>query len=308
MNPMKKLISILSLSLLFTACEETDILDQTGKLEVNDFNLPYLPNGYFYEGWLLVDGSYVSVGTINNDSIANNRARFSQIEVNDLNQAQAFAITVETSGNPAPSNYVLLLGQFNGNIAELTTDAELPNGILSISNRISGSYTVQNATVPSSDAGNYTENGIWFFKGTGNEKEKTLNLDYQGLNYQAWVQKVENNSLNTLNMGVITSDTLADNWRGFTKPEYQPNTPKFPGEDFLQQPATGTIYPENFFPMNVRGTKVFITPILPNYSSTTEPFPIILLEATIPQNAVVDPYLTREFQKNTQYRAKAIKQ
>lgn len=304
---MKKLLAVLSISFLFYSCEETDILVETGKMELTDFNLPNLPTGFNYEAWLLVDASYVSVGKFNNDSLLNNRARFSNIEVNDLANAQSFAITVETSGSPAPSNYVLLVGDFNGNSAILTPSGEISNGIMPLANRISGAFTVQTPTIPVEDMDSFAENGIWFFKGTGDQKETTIDFEYEDLQYQAWLLKPQQNVIYELNMGVITSDTLSDNWRGFTLPTYQNNTPKFAGEDFLQQPTTGTEFPTGYFPLNVQGGEVIITPILSSYVSATEPFPIILLRGTIPANATNDPNQSYPLEINTNFGAKATK-
>jgi hypothetical protein len=304
---MKKIIALLSISLLFSSCEETDILVKTGQMEITDLNLPLLPDGFNYEAWLLVDASYVSVGKFNNDSIQNNRARFSNIEVNDLADAQSFAITVENSGSPAPSNYVLLVGNFNGNTANLTVDAELSNGVLPLAKRITGSFTVQTATIPHEDLENYGVNGIWFFKGSGNARETTIHFEYEDLQYQAWVRKPYENTYYDLNMGVITSDTLSDNWKGFTLPSYQNNTPKFAGEDFLQQPSTGTTYPLNYFPLDVRGSEVLITPILPNYNNPTNPFPITLLKGFVPEGIGNDTNQTYPLEINTHFGAKAVK-
>lgn len=304
---MKKIIALLSISLLLLSCEETDILVKTGKMEITDLNLPLLPDGFNYEAWLLVDASYVSVGKFNNDSIQNNRARFSNIEVNDLADAQSFAITVENSGSPAPSNYVLLVGNFNGNTANLSVDAELTNGVLPLAKRISGSFTVQTATIPQEDLGNYGVNGIWFFKGTGDSIETTIHFEYEDLQYQAWVRKPYENTHYDLNMGVITSDTLSDNWKGFTLPSYQNNTPKFAGEDFLQQPSTGTTYPSNYFPLDVRGSEVLITPILSNYNNPTTPFPITLLKGYVPEGIGNDANQTYPLEINTNFGAKAVK-
>ncbi len=290
--------------IILWSCEETEIINETGKMQVTDFNLPTLPEGYYYEGWLLVDGSYVSVGNITNDSITNGVARFSSIEVTDLNTAQSFAITVETSGSAAPSNYVLLVGNFDGSTANLTSSGETVNGIMSLANRISASYTVQNASVPETEADNYGTNGIWFFKGTGDLKEPILQLDYDDLSYQAWAEKSYENVNYQLNMGVIVSDTINDSYKGFS---YANSVPEFPGEDFLQDPAGEPDYPENFFPMDVRGSKVFITPIPVNYNNPETPFPIKLWEATVPLDAVKDPNLTRDFQVNTGYAAIATK-
>jgi hypothetical protein len=303
---MKNLIAVLGLFFLLFSCSETDILDETGKMEVTEFNLPNLPEGYFYEAWLLTDGSYVSVGRINNDSIQNNIARFSKIDATDLSKAQSFAITVETTSG-APSNYVLLVGDFSGNSAQLHTNSTVSNGVLSLANRISGAYTVQNASVPDSEQGNYGTNGIWFFKGSGNNKEATLKLDYKELSYQAWLVKTENNNDWNLNMGIIKSDTLADTWKSFIPAPFATNVPDFPGEDFLQQPGSGTSYPEGFFPVDVKGSKVIITPIFSNYNNPDIPFPIHLLEAVVPTDAVKDANLTRELHINTSYSAKATK-
>lgn len=302
---MKKLGLLLGLTIALFSCTETDILDESGKMEVSDFNLPELPNGYFYEAWLLVDGSYVSVGKITNDSLYNDIARFDKIEAGDLALAQAFAITVENASG-APSDFVLLTGEFIGNTADLNTTNSVSNGIQSLANRISGSYTIQNASVPPADAGFFGVNGIWFFKGN-DTKEATLNLDYRELNYQAWLIKNQDNFNWNLNMGVIQSDSIADNWRNFIPQPYTAQIPQFPGEDFLQQPSVGTVYPEGFFPADVRGAKVVITPILKNYNSPDIPFPIYLLEGHIPNDATKDAFQTYELQVNTTYGAKAKK-
>lgn len=305
---MKKIFAVLSLSLFLINCSETDVLIKTGKLEVTDLNLPHLPDGYNYEGWLLVDASYVSVGKITNDSINQNLARFSNIEVNDLADAQSFAITVESSGSAAPSNYVLLVGNFNGNSAQLSSDAEIPSGVLPLAKRLSAAFTVQTATIPQEDMGIYSENGIWFFKGNPDNRETTIQFDYEGLQYQAWLRKSYENTYYDLNMGVITSDTLSDNWKGLTLPSYQNNTPKFAGEDFLQQPSTGTTYPSNYFPLNVSGGEIIITPILAGYNNSTTPFPIYLLKGNVPENVTNDANQTYPLIINTNFGAKAIKQ
>lgn len=302
---MKYLIAIIGIFSLLLSCEETEILNESGKLNLTEIKLPDLPDNYYYEGWLLVDGSYVSVGNITNDSIANDLAQFSEIEINDLATAQSFAITVETSGSSAPSNYVLLVGEFNGNEAILSSSAEISNGVLSLANRISASYTVQNATISTEDADAYSENGIWFFKGSGSNVETTLSLYYNDVVYQAWLRNKQNNVTRYLNMGIISSDTISDSWKSFTL--YPNNTPDFSGEDFLVDPEGDEDFPENYFPLDVRGSDILISPIPSSYSSSTTPFPIFLLKGTIPEDATKDVNLTRELTVNTDFSAKAIR-
>lgn len=301
---MKKLILLFALSLMVFGCSETDILDETGQMEITDIQLPALPDGYFYQGWLLVDGSFVSAGKITNDSIAANLARFSKIDISDLRNAQSFALTVENSTG-APSDFVLLIGDFNGDTAQALTDAQASNGVQSLGRKISAGFTVQNASVPASEAGNYGTNGVWFFKGSGENKEATLQLDYRGLNYQAWLSKTIEGNEWYLNMGQIESDTLADNFRNFIPAPFVANIPNFPGEDFLQQPGSGTSYPAGFFPVDVRGAKVILTPVFSNYNNTETPFPVLLLEADIPNDAVKDSETVRALEINTTYSLKA---
>ena len=306
---MKKIFGILCMTLFFYNCSETEVLDETGRMEVTDFNLPELPENYYYEGWLMVDGSYVSVGKITNDSLQNNRARFDEIEVTDLATAESFAITVEASGSAAPSNYVLLLGDFNGNSAQLSPNAEVSNGVLSLANRISAAYTVQNASVPDENQDEYGTNGIWFFKGTGSEKESTIQLEYGDIKYQAWLTKTGNDGLTyNLNMGVIENDTIGDNSRIFIPSAFASNIPDFAGEDFLQLPSTnGGSFPEGFFPVDVRGAKLILTPIPTGYNNAITPFPVHLFQTTIPVDAVKDPHLVRELQVHTGFGATATK-
>lgn len=303
---MKKAILIFTLSLMIFSCSETDILDETGQMEITDIQLPALPDGYFYEGWLLTDGSFVSAGKINNDSIANNLARFSRIDVSDLRNAQSFALTVENSSG-APSDFVLLIGDFNGNTAEAVTDAQASNGVQSLGRKIKAAYTVQNASVPEAEAENYGTNGIWFFKGNGENKETTIQLDYRGLIYQAWLSKTIDGNEWMMNMGQIESDTLTDNFRSFIPAPFLQNIPNFPGEDFLQQPGSGTSYPSGFFPLDVRGAKVILTPIFSNYNNTEIPFPIHLLQAVVPNDAIKSTETVRELEINTTYSVKAKK-
>lgn len=303
---MKKYLLIFISAMLLWNCEQTELLDETGRLEITDFSLPMLPEGYNYQGWLLVGGTYVSVGTFNIDSINNNRARFSNIETSDLALAEAFAITVENASSPAPSNFVLLVGDFDGNSAELATNKTTSNGITSLGNKISASYTIQNATIPVDQTGNDTPNGIWFFKGSGTQTESTISLEYGELRYQAWLSTILDNAPKYVNMGIITSDSIRDLSNIYTS--YNTNVPDFAGEDFLVLPS-GESFPEGFFPRNVTlpGTKVIITPIITGYASHTVPFPIFLLEGTIPVGVANDPNITYNMELNTVYKAKATK-
>lgn len=303
---LKKLVLILCVLSMILSCRETDIINESGKMQLTDIQVPKLPDGYFYNGWLLVDGSFVSVGKITNDSITNNLARFDKIDAMDLKNAQSFALTVETSTG-VPSDFVLLIGNFNGNTAQLHTNTQAVNGVQTLGQRISAGFTVQNASVPPEQSNDYGTNGVWFFKGIGNEKEPTLHLDYKGLIYQAWLSKTLNSENWLLNMGQIQSDTLADNWQNFIPAPFAANIPDFPGEDFLQQPSSGTAYPEGFFPTDVKEAKVILTPIFSNYNNNEIPFPVYLFEANIPSDAVKDSYQVFDMQLNTTYTMKVEK-
>lgn len=304
---MKKFLLIILSVFLLWSCEDTELLDPTGELEMTDFNLPELPTGYVYEGWLLVGGTYVSVGTINQDSINNNRAHFTGIERSDLISAESFAVTVENSTSPAPSNYVLLVGDFNGSSADLFSDATTSNGITTLGNKISASYTLQNATVTSELPGTFTENGIWFFKGEGTLAESTISLIYGELRYQAWLQTTTDaGAIRYLNMGIIAANTGRDSRNAYTS-QGTSAIPEFAGEDFLINPE-GETFPVGFFPKNIRGSKLILTPIFNGFVSQGEqPFPIFLLQADIPIDATNDVNITYPMQLNTNFGAKATK-
>lgn len=301
---MKKFLLIAFSALFLWNCEDTDLLDPTGELVITDFNLPELPTGYVYEGWLLVGGAYVSVGNITKDSLNNNRAHFIGIESSDLSLAESFAITVENGSSPAPSNYVLLVGDFNGNSAELTADGTTMNGITTLGNKISAAYTLQNATVPANQQGNYTENGVWFFKGTGEEAETTISLNYKEVRYQAWLETEVDGASRFLSMGLIASDTIKDSRNAYS--QFNQNIPEFAGEDFLIQPE-GETFPADFFPRNVLGSKLILTPIFTGESNLTGPFPIHLLQSQIPTNVSNDVNVTYPMELNTNFGAKATK-
>ena len=304
---MKKFLLIFFSAMLLWNCEDTELLDLTGELELSDFNLPELPEGYVYEGWLLVGGTYVSVGTINKDSLNNNRAHFSQIEKTDLTSAESFAITVENSSSPAPSNYVLLVGDFNGNTANLKSDGTSSNGITTLGNKISAAYTIQNATVTPDLPGTFTENGIWFFKEVNSQKESTLALLYDELRYQAWLQTTTDaGAIRYLNMGIIAADAGRDSRNAYT-PQTSNFIPEFAGEDFLIQPE-GETFPAGFFPKNIGGSKLILTPIFNGFASQSEsPFPIFLLQSEIPTGISNDVNTAYPMQLNTNFGAKATK-
>lgn len=302
---MKKFLLIILSVFLLWSCEDTELLDPTGELEMTDFNLPELPTGYVYEGWLLVGGTYVSVGTINQDSINNNRAHFTGIERSDLISAESFAVTVENSTSPAPSNYVLLVGDFNGETADLFADKTSVNGITTLGNKISASYTLQNATVTIPN-NNYTQNGIWFFKGEGEFAETTLSLFYGELRYQAWLETEEDGDTIYVGMGTIASDSGKDSRNAYTTQTTSSEIPDFAGEDFLRRPD-GEIFPADFFPRKVLGSRVVLTPIFTTENSLTAPFPIFLLQADIPIDATNDVNITYPMQLNTNFGAKATK-
>lgn len=304
---MKKFLLIAFSALFLWNCEDTDLLDPTGELVVTDFNLPELTDaGYIYEGWLLVGGTYVSVGTISKDSITNNRAHFRGIETSDLSLAESFAITVENGSSPAPSNYVLLVGDFNGSSAELTADGTTINGITTLGNKISAAYTLQNATVTPEVPGTFTENGIWFFKGEGAFAEPTISLIYGELRYQAWLETTIEGVVRHLNMGIIGADAERDSRNEYT-PQNPSLIPNFAGEDFLRK-APGETIPDEFFPMNVKGKKIILTPVFSGFAPVNnKPFPIYLFQSQIPTNVSNDVNVTYPMELNTNFGAKATK-
>ena len=107
-----------------TSCKKDDDnpTPTTGNLSLNLSGLEDLGNDYAYEGWLIVNGNAVSAGIFTVDASGNLSKSSFEIDLDDLNNATAYVLTIEPSpdSDPAPSSIHILAGDFSGNSASLT--------------------------------------------------------------------------------------------------------------------------------------------------------------------------------------------
>jgi len=279
---------------LFNSCEENNILDATGEITFSTSGLPALPENYTYEAWLLVGGSYVSIGTFNIDvNGVNKPTGFKQINNNDLEKAVGIAITIEFTGaesKSSPSDLIILTGNFSDNKA-----------ILSISDKrtiyakdLKAEYIVSAPTAVSSEKSGKEQNGIWFSTDSSQSKETAgLVLPYVqndpkkklcNLIYRAWIYAPDlDDSTKSIpiNMGAFTKANEPDNSNNYAGTN-ENFTPVLPGNDFVNITGINVKYP-----VKVVEKKVIIT-AKPNEGNTSEaePFPFILFENIV--NATKD--------------------
>ncbi len=271
---------------LFNSCEENNILDATGEITFSTTGLPAMQENYTYQAWLLVGGSYVSIGTFNIDvNGVNTPTGFKQINNNDLEKASGIAITIEFTGaesKSSPSDLIILAGNFSDNKAILSTSDKRTI----YAKDLKAEYIVDAPTAITSEKSDKGNNGIWFSTDKNQSKETAgLVLPYvqndsertlSNLSYQAWiyVPDADDGTKNIpINMGAFTKANEPDNSNNYAG-ENKNSTPVLPGNDFVK---ITDINVEN--PVDVIDKKVIIT-VKPNEGNTskTKPFPFILFE------------------------------
>lgn len=273
---------------LFNSCEENNIIDATGKITFSASGLPALPENYTYQAWLLVGGSYVSIGTFNIDvNGVNTPTEFKQINNNDLEKAMGIAITIEFTGaesKSSPSDLIILAGNFSDNKAIINTSDKRTI----YAKDLKAEYIVGAPTAVSSEKSGKEQNGIWFSTDSSQSKETAgLVLPYIqndpvkkpcNLIYQAWIyvpDEDDGTKSIPINIGEFTKANEPDNSNNYAGTNAF--TPVLPGNDFVN--ITGINVKT---PVKVIGKKTIIT-VKPNEGniSETNPFPFILFEDVV---------------------------
>lgn len=287
--PMKKLIILSIIIVSFFSCDENNVLESTGAADLTVTGLPTLPDNYTYQTWLLVGGSYVSVGTFNMiDSVKTTESSFSDINNLDLNNAIGVAITIEFTGSESkfsPSDLIVLAGNFSEDTATLlTTDTRTI-----YTSDLKADYIIDAPTALTSEESKTGENGIWFSTSFDQTEETPgLILPYNQIDenktasdllYQAWVyvpSTKEGEEDISLSMGTFTVANSPDNSNNY-KGTNSDFTPVLPGNDFIKISGKNVLTP-----IEMIKKRVIIT-AKPNEETTadSEPFPFILFDKTI---------------------------
>lgn len=247
------------LAMLFTSCRDDDDDMPTvkkGKLELNLEGLEPLGDNAVYEGWVIVDGKPVSTGTFRS-------VQFPQtftLDQNVIDKATKFVLSIEPAddNDPAPSMTKLLIGDFSGNMATVSSKPILGEDF-------GGKFVL---ATPTDGSNNNELSGVWF---TGLELPDLP----EGWKYEGWVMM----NGKPLTTGTFSDPKKADDnavtsiYKGTVN-----NGPNLPGEDYIMGSFNGVT-----FPTDLSGGKVILS-IEPYPDNSTNPFTIKPILADIPSD------------------------
>lgn len=266
---MKKILFLILFVLIFSSCEESNLLDNSGTLTIQTQHLTRLDSGFNYKIWLILDNVDVAVGTFNvNADGTQGQTYFTGIDKADLNEASAIYITIEKTSSVGRSDIVILSGNFSGNSVALSSQ-NTESVIKNISGKCMRKTPTQNATTNLS--------GLWFFD---NSNAALLNITYNSnFYYRAWLQTTISENVKYLNLGSFEVNNLSDNSSTYCGTDNA--IPDFPGEDFIQNPDGLAAD----FPLNLNNSTLLVELCHNDYSKTsTTPFGFTLLKKTITES------------------------
>lgn len=229
-----KTIRLITLGILaavmITACSD-DNEENTLTLNIN--GLEDLGSDFVYEGWAIIGDNPVTTGTFTVD--ANGRLSQTTFEVENLQEATTFVLTIEPTNDPdpAPSAVHILGGDFSGSAANVTIGHSTALG--TTLSDASGGFIL--ATPTDMDDTNEAS-GVWFLDNSSGAPATGLSLPTlpEGWIYEGWAV-VNGQPLTT---GKFRSAMGADLAAPYSGPL---NNPPFPGEDFLTNAPAGLSFP-----------------------------------------------------------------
>jgi hypothetical protein len=241
--------------------------DDTSNLNVDLTGLDDLGANFAYEGWIMVDGAPLSTGTFNVDASGNLTESSFEVDVDDLENATAFILTIEPvpDTDPAPSDVKLLAGDFSGNSATVSISHQAALGTSFTG--VTGGYIL--ATPTTSDTGD-NEAGVWFLDNSSGTPQAGLsNLpDLTGLSgwvYEGWAV-IDGTPVSTGTFNMASG--ADDNATGSMFKGLDSNGPGYPGEDFIRNAPAGLSFPAD---LTAAGTNIVIS-IEPVPDNSSAPF------------------------------------
>ena len=225
----------------FSCSNDDDNAPALSNLTLNLNGLEPLGADYAYEGWIIVNGNPVSTGVFTSVVFP----QTFQVNSSQLNAATTFVLSIEPANDsdPAPADTKLMVGDFNGDSANVTT------GIVGDFSTASGAFFLRTPTDESGANNGNDQYGVWF--GTpGMPPTANFNLPTlpDGWTYEGWVV----GDSGPITTGTFTAFNTADNAAPFS--ETQQAGPPVPGEDFFLNAPMGET-----FPLDVRGRTVVIS-------------------------------------------------
>ena len=240
---MRKILGVLLVVFLVTACNDNDDdVMTTSDLTLNLNGLEALGADYVYEGWIIVNGTPVSIGTFTSV----NFPQTFQIDRTNLNNATAFVLSIEplVDPDPAPAATKVLRGMFNGNAAVVTTE------IVGDFSNAAGSFFLRTPTDETAGNNGNDQYGVWFgVPGMPPTPDFVLPTLPEGWAYEGWVI----GDFGPISTGTFTEFGTRDSGNPLSGTQNNAGPP-VPGEDFFLNPPAGET-----FPLDVRGRMVVIS-------------------------------------------------
>lgn len=236
-----------------------------------------LGDGFYYEGWAIIDGEPYSTGRFNIDDAGGVIAPDGSVIVDgifttdfDLKPASLIVITIEQAGVEGPSDAKYLAGALDNARALLTTAHEAALG--SDFTEAAGSFILATPTEEPANANPLS--GVWFLQLTDDGPVASLDLPTlpTGWVYEGWAV-IDGMPVTT---GRFVSAMGADQSAPFSGPNPGPS---YPGEDFLFNAPMGLS-----FPTDLSGATIVIS-IEPENDDSPAPFALKPLVYTLPQSA-----------------------
>ena len=232
--------SLIIMALAMWACDKEETpsnpMDSTGKLQMNLSNLEMLGSDEIYEAWLIVDGQPESAGTFTVDNMGNTSTDELEVDLDMLNNATAFVLTIEPNPDPSPdpSDIKLIGGNFQSDMA--TVDVSHMAALGDDFTSAAGKYVL--ATPTTSDMTDELS-GLWFLDLSSGMPATGLTLPALGSNwvYEGWAV-IDGQPVSTGRFS--TADMMDDNDM-FSGTDA--SAPPFPGEDFITNAPTGLMFP-----------------------------------------------------------------
>lgn len=245
-------------------------------ISVNFPALPVLGANYVYEAWLIVDGTYVSIGTFalsSTDPLVTTLAHKKNYyaSADNVKKATAFLLSIEPlkDSDPKPSQVKFLAGDFSSSTATTATVTMSHKSTFGVGFIEKLKAATVKATVYSPTDGRLHDTcGIWFVDSVTGTSPGITNLPELSASwkYEAWlvingnILKVPDISkARPISLGTFTTASGADG--GNPHCGTQP-APAFPGEDLLTNPPQGFL--DNSFPYVIKDTDIGMISLEPN--------------------------------------------
>ncbi|WP_296315495.1 hypothetical protein [Winogradskyella sp. UBA3174] len=238
----KTILGLLTIGFFAVSCSSDDdnSTSTTSSLTLNLQGLEILGADYVYEGWIIINDEPVSTGTFTSTTFPQDF----QVNTVQLNSATRFVLSIEplVDVDPAPADTKILVGDFNGTSASVTT------AIVGDFSNASGSFFLRTPTDETGINNGNDENGVWFgTPGMPPVPNFVLPTLPAGWAYEGWVV----GETGPLSTGTFTAFNMADGSAPFSG---EAPGPPVPGEDFFTNVPIGEA-----FPLDVRGRTVVIS-------------------------------------------------